>query len=314
MKNKRIGLALGSGGARGLAHIGVLKALEEKNIPVSYISGSSIGALIGAAYSIGMTIEEMEAIASKTDWKMMAKFFMPTLSLSAIINDKYMVEFLHSIFKDKTFDDAKIPLALVATDIDSGKPVVIKSGSLLKAVRASMSLPMLFSPVIHRGKKLIDGGLVNPVPVDIINKKKVDKIIAVNLRGFAPINSTVPKQNNGLHSAKEIDELSLNEKIEFFLKHPIKFFGDKQQEEEEIELPKFGSLLYQIFIIVQVQMAALTLKNAKPDILIEPETSSFKIFDFQKADKLIKIGYQTANKVLDSYLREKEAIAAGSNQ
>ncbi|GBD86398.1 NTE family protein RssA [bacterium BMS3Abin03] len=305
MGNEKTGLALGSGGARGLAHIGVLKVLEEKEISIDYISGSSIGALIGAAYSIGMTVKEMEDIASKTNWKMMAKIFLPTLSLSAIINDKYLGEFLYGIFGNKKFEDAKIPLALVATDIDSGKAVVIKSGNLLKAVRASMSLPMLFSPVIYNGRKLIDGGLVNPVPVDIIESEKVDKVIAVNLRGFAPISSSIPKQNSRMHSVKEIDELSLNEKIEFFLKHPIRFFGDKSHP-EEIALPKFGSLLYQISIIVQVQMAALTLKNAKPDIIIEPETSSFKIFDFQKADELINIGYKTASSVLDNYLNNYE--------
>jgi len=301
MRKEKIGLALGSGGARGLAHIGVLKVLEEKKIPIDYISGSSIGALIGAAYSIGMTVKEMEEIASKTDWKMMAKIFLPTLSLSAIVNDKYLGEFLYGIFGNKKFEDAKIPLALIATDLDSGKAVVLKSGNLIKAVRASMSLPMLFSPVIYKGRKLIDGGLVNPVPVDVIEPGKVDKVIAVNLRGFAPISSPVPKQSSRMHSVKELDELSLNEKIEFFLKHPIRFFGDKSQT-EEIELPKFGTLLYQMFIIVQAQMAALTLKNAKPDIIIEPETSSFKIFDFQKAEEIIKIGYQTASSVLDSYL------------
>ena len=298
MSNIKTGLALGSGGARGLAHIGVLKAIEERNISIDYISGSSIGALIGAAYSIGMTVTEMEEIASKTDWKMMAKIFLPTLSLSAIVNDRYLSEFLSSIFQDKKFEETKIPIAIV-----TGKAVVIRSGSLLKAVRASMSLPMLFSPVIYKGRKLIDGGLVNPVPVDIIKSEKVSKIIAVNLRGFTPISSPVPKQNGKISSVKEIDELSLNEKIEFFLKHPIRFFGDRSQS-DEIELPKFGSLLYQIFIIVQVQMAALTLKNAKPDIIIEPETSGFKIFDFQKAKEIINIGYHSASSVLDGYLND----------
>ena len=303
MKN---GLALGSGAARGLTHIGVLKALREREISIDYISGSSIGALIGAAFAAGISVDEMENIASQTNWKMMAKIFLPTLSLSAIVNDKYLGEFLYSLFGDKKFKDLNIPLSVIATDIDTGKMVVIDSGNVLKAVRASMSLPMLFSPVIYKKRKLVDGGLVNPIPVDVVKSKNVDRVIAVNLRGFAPINSPVPENKtiNGEQSKKELSELSFNEKIEFFLKHPIRFFGDKSAE-EQIELPKFGSLLYQMFIIVQVQTAALTLKNAKPDILIEPETSSFKIFDFQKAKELIDIGYKTANKALDEYLRKK---------
>ena len=300
----KTGLALGSGAARGLTHIGVLKALEEKNISVNYISGSSIGALIGAAYAMGMPLSEMESIALKTDWKMMAKIFLPTLSLSAIVNDKYLGEFLFSLFGDKKFEDLNIPLSVIATDLDSGKMIIIDSGNLLKAVRASMSLPMLFSPVVYQNQKLVDGGLVNPIPVDIVKSQNVDRVIAVNLRGFSPINSSLPKENQVEKTDKDLDELSLNEKIEYFLKHPIKFFGDKS-EEEEIEFPKFGSLLYQMFIIVQVQMAALTLKNAKPDILIEPETSNYKIFDFQKAKELIDIGYQTANFVLDNHTNKQ---------
>ncbi len=292
-----IGLALGSGGARGLAHIGVLKALEEKNIKIDYISGSSIGALIGAAYASGMSVREMEEIALKTDWKIMAKFFLPTLSLSAILNDKYLQEFLFSLFGNKTFDDLNIPLTLLATDIDTGKAVELNSGSLLDAVRASMSLPMLFSPVIYKKKKLIDGGLVNPVPVDVIRKRKINKVIAVNLRGFTPLKPSLAKHSEDEFENFQLENLTLNEKLEFFLRHPIKFFGEKSNK-EQVELPKFGSILYQIFIIVQVQMAELTLKNSKPDILIEPETTSFKIFDFQKANELINIGYKSAIRVL----------------
>ena len=303
----KTGLALGSGAARGLTHIGVLNALEEKKISIDYISGSSIGALIGAAYAMGMPLSEIENIALKTDWKLMAKIFLPTLSLSAIVNDKYVGEFLYSLFGDKDFEDLKIPFSVITTDIESGQMVVLESGNLLKAVRASISLPMLFSPVIYDSKKLVDGGLSNPIPVDIVKAQNVDRVIAVNLRGFSPINSSLPKENPIKNNNRNLNELTLNEKIEFFLKSPIKYFGDKPQK-EEIEIPKFGSLLYQMFIIVQVQMAALTLKNAKPDILIEPDTSNFKIFDFQKSKELIDIGYQTATSVLENYFSEQNIL------
>lgn len=301
----KTGLALGSGAARGLTHIGVLKALEEKNIKIDYISGSSIGALIGAAYAMGMPVSEMEKIALKTDWKLMAKIFLPTLSLSALLNDKYLSEFLSTYFIDKTFEDLEIPFSAVASDIETGEMVVINSGYLLNAIRASISIPVLFSPVIYNNQKLVDGGLVNPVPVDIVRSQNVDRVIAVNLRGFSPINSSIPKQSPVTVNDNKLDELTLNEKLEFFLKHPIRFFGDRSQT-EEVVLPKFGSLLYQMFIIVQVQIAALTLKNYKPDILIEPDTSNFKIFDFQKSEELIDIGYQTAISILDSYSNKQE--------
>ena len=301
----KTGLALGSGAARGLTHIGVLKALEEKNIKIDYISGSSIGALIGAAYAMGMPLSEMEKIALKTDWKLMAKIFLPTLSLSALLNDKYLSEFLSTYFMDKTFEDLVIPFSVVASDIETGEMVVINRGYLLNAIRASISIPVLFSPVIYNNQKLVDGGLVNPVPVDIVRSQNVDRVIAVNLRGFSPLISSIPKLSPVALDEKKLNELTLNEKLEFFLKHPIRFFGDRSQT-EEVALPKFGSLLYQMFIIVQVQIAALTLKTYKPDILIEPDTSSFKIFDFQKSEELIDIGYQTTISILNNYSNKKK--------
>ena len=236
----KTGLALGSVAARGLTHIGVLNAFEEKKISIDYISGSSIDTLIGAAYAMGMTLSEIENIALKTDWKLMAKIFLPTLSLSAIVNNKYVGEFLYSLFGDKDFEDLKIPFSVITTDIESGKMVVLESDNLLRAVRASISLPMLFSPVIYNSKKLVDGGLSNPIPVDIVKAQNVDRVIAVNLRGFSPINSSLPKENPIKNNDKKLNELTLNKKIEFFLKSPIKYFGYKPQK-EEIEIPKFGS-------------------------------------------------------------------------
>ena len=182
----KIGLALGSGSARGLTHIGVLKALEEKNIKIDYISGSSIGALIGGAYAMGMSVAEIEDIALQTDWKLMARLMSPTFSMSALLNDSYLREFLSTYFKDKTFEDLKIPFSAIATDIETGDMVVLNSGELLTAIRASISIPIVLSPVIYKNHKLVDGGLVNPIPVDVVREHNVDKIIAVNLINTAP--------------------------------------------------------------------------------------------------------------------------------
>ena len=162
---------------------------------------------------MGMQLSEIENIALKTDWKLMAKIFLPTLSLSAIVNDKYVGEFLYSLFGDKDFEDLKIPFSVITTDIDSGQMVVLESGNLLKAVRASISLPMLFSPVIYDSKKLVDGGLSNPIPVDIVKAQNVDRVIAVNLRGFSPINSSLLKENPIKNNDKKLNELTLNENL-----------------------------------------------------------------------------------------------------
>jgi NTE family protein len=155
MKNKKIGLALGSGAARGLTHIGVLKAIEEQGIKIDYISGSSIGALIGAAYAIGMSAQEIEDVAVQTNWKLMVKIFSPTLSLSSLVNTNYLSEFLSTWFGNKTFDDLKIPFSAVTTDIQTGKMVILEKGDLLSAIRASISIPVIFSPVTIGKHKLV---------------------------------------------------------------------------------------------------------------------------------------------------------------
>ncbi|MBU1095897.1 MAG: hypothetical protein A2499_03820 [Stygiobacter sp. RIFOXYC12_FULL_38_8] len=292
----KIGLALGSGAARGLTHIGVLKAIEENGIKIDYISGSSIGALIGGAYAIGMSVEEIENIALQTNWKLMAKIFSPTISLSSLVNTNYLSEFLSTWFGNKTFDDLKIPFSAVTSDIQTGEMVVLEKGDLLSAIRASISIPILFSPVTIGKHKLVDGGLVNPTPVDVVKKMQMDKVIAVNLRRFGTYGIGQENGKQIIEVNKKVKELSLNEKIQYFIKHPIEYLNNNANEKTPD--PKFWSVLYQMFIIVQVQISDLTMQIAKPDILIEPDTGEFKVFEFRKAKELIEVGYKTAKKQL----------------
>ncbi len=257
----KIGLALGSGAARGLTHIGVLKAIEENGIKIDYISGSSIGALIGGAYAMGMSVGEIEDIALKTNWKLMAKIFSPTISLTSLVNTKYLTELLSTWFGNNTFDDLKISFSAVTADIQTGEIVVLEKGDLLSAIRASISIPILFSPVTIGRHKLVDGGLVNPTPVDVVKKMGMDKVIAVNLRRFGTYrinqynDKQIPKVDN------KVKELSINEKIQYFIKHPLNYLN--KNSNEKIPDPKFWRILYHMFIIVQVQISDLTMQIAK---------------------------------------------------
>lgn len=297
-KSPKIGLALGSGAARGLTHIGALKAIEERGIKIDYISGCSMGAMVGAAYAMGMTIEEIENIALKSNWKLMAKMFKPTFSFSSFINDNYMTEFLYTWFGDTTFEMLKIPFSAVTTDIQTGKMVVLEKGNLLTAVRASISVPILFSPVKIGKHKLFDGGLVNPIPVDVVKRKKMDKVIAVNLRHFNTYGIYQDKSKLITNGSEEVKKLTLNEKIQYFMKHPIHYMNNTNENNPD---PKFLNLLYQMFVIVQVQIGDLRLQIAQPDVLIEPEAGDFKAFDFNKAKELIEIGYLAAQKQLVNF-------------
>jgi NTE family protein len=297
-QSMKVGLALGSGAARGLTHIGALKAIEEKGIKISYISGTSMGALIGGAYALGLSVEELEKIALQTDWKLMAKLFSPTFPVSSLMNTSYLTEFLNTLYGNKTFEDLRIPFSAIATDIQTGKMVVLDMGDLLTAIRASCSMPLVCSPVGYGKYALVDGGLVNPTPVDIVKNMKMDKVIAVNLRKFSTYINDNEKEKKVIDANSQMKDLSLNEKIQYLIKHPRHYLSSGKNV--ETSNPKFWSTLYHMYIIVQVQIGDLNMQLAKPDVLIEPDASDFKTFDFIKAKELIEIGYLTAKEKLAS--------------
>ncbi len=180
---KKVGLVLGSGGARGLAHIGVIKILEENHISIDYIVGSSIGAFIGAAYASTKDIEKIETAFMATDWKRILKFSSDFAPFSGgLIKGEHIKNFAkNSLDISKTFNDLKIPFKAIATNIETGQAEILESGDLIDAIRASVSLPGIFKPVKIKDKILIDGGLSNPVPSDIVKQMGADVIIAVDL-------------------------------------------------------------------------------------------------------------------------------------
>ena len=178
--DKKIGLALGSGGIRGLAHIGVIKVLLKNKIPIDYISGSSAGALIGAYLATHGEVDSLEKILLENSKEFLPIFFDFSLR-GGFINGKKVNTFLEKILNNIEFSETKIPFTVVATDLISGQPVIFSSGKIVTAVRGSISIPIVFKPISYQGKYLVDGGLSNPVPVDILNENGIEKVIAVNL-------------------------------------------------------------------------------------------------------------------------------------
>lgn len=175
-----IGLALGGGFARGIAHIGVLKVLEEENIPIHFVAGTSVGALIGAAYCSGLSIEECEQFAARVRFKHFARW---TLSRFGFASSQRMIGFLNTLLKVKTFEDLRIPLAVTATDFSTGEGVVFHSGPLVDPVRASCAYPGMFLPVKINGRLLVDGMLAYPVPTAPLREMGAGRVLAVSLKG-----------------------------------------------------------------------------------------------------------------------------------
>jgi NTE family protein len=175
-----IGLALGGGFARGIAHVGVLKVLEDEGIPVRIIAGTSVGALIGASYCSGLSIAELQQIARNTRFTSLARW---TLSRCGFASNDRMITFLMRILKVRTFEELRIPLGVTATDFNTGEGVVFHSGEIIDPVRASCAYPGMFLPVNIRGRYLVDGMLSHPVPTHPLREMGADRIIAVHLKG-----------------------------------------------------------------------------------------------------------------------------------
>ena len=261
-KKKKVGLVLGSGGARGLAHIGVLKVFEENGIEIDMISGASIGALIGALYSAEMNSKKLKKDALSMN---LNKLFDYTISRSGFIKGKRIENFLDERLGNLKFKDLKIPLYVTAFDIDNNQEIVFNRGNVAKAVRSSISIPGVFFPTRNGGKNLVDGGVVDPLPIEILKKKGADIIIVVNVEEFEgkpPIEATA-RRSDKKHAFPNI--LKVLQSASNMMTH----------ENCEFEL----------------------LKN-KADVVICPRVSKINMMDFHKAKKAIRRGQRAAKKSL----------------
>lgn len=181
-KNVRIGLALGGGGARGCAHIGVIKVLEKYNIFPDYICGTSMGSVVGSLYASGMSVNEMEQYAKKTKVLNLIDFNISAIKNGLFIGNK-MQKYIERFCKNLNIEDLKIPFSCVSTDLKTSKQYVFKSGKLSLAVRASSCVPGVFKPIKKDDMLLVDGGVINNVPCDIVKESGVDYVIGVDCIG-----------------------------------------------------------------------------------------------------------------------------------
>ncbi len=179
----KVGLALSGGGVRGMAHIGVIKVLEKNEVPIDYISGASAGSLIGGIYASGTPIDAIENVVTKMRTRDIARLIDPArLNVGFVKGDKLMA-FVSKILTERNIENFKIPFAAVATDILTGNEIIFDKGDSITAIRSSISFPGVFTPVKYRETFLVDGGVVNPLPVDIVRDMGADVIIGVNVLG-----------------------------------------------------------------------------------------------------------------------------------
>lgn len=258
---KKIGVALGGGGARGLAHIGVLQVLESLGLEIAGVSGCSMGAAVGAIYCSGTPLDEMESFINSLDWRTFLLFSDFSLSRTGIINGRRVEEVLKKFLGNKTFEDCIKDFCCVSVDIVTGKKVLLDSGSLIEAVRASISIPGFFSPVIKGEKILVDGGIIEPLPIEAIKTLKVNFIIASSML---------------YESEEEIHKKSLHKSIDLKKKISANIVLDRS------------------FNIMETELTRKYLNNV--NILIEPKIGNYGFFDFSKGKEIIECGRVAAKR------------------
>ncbi len=279
LKDKKIGIALGGGGARGYFHIGVLSVLEEYDIHPHIIAGTSMGSIIGALYSSGLSAGEIKEMAVGMDWRKLITLADIIVPLSGLIRGGRVTSLLKSIVKARTFAQLKKNFACVATDLNTGEQVVLNEGSLIEAVRASCSIPAIFTPVNLKGRYLIDGGLVNVVPVSVCHDMGADFVIGVNVipgpREKVSMQEAFEKYKSyQMHSA-----LSENESSTLFDNEISSLFAKE---------PRLHDVVSQTLSIIEYRIAMENLKQA--DIAITPFNGNIGFWQFNRAADAINAG------------------------
>jgi NTE family protein len=197
MKNKKIGLALSGGGARGFAHVGVLKALVENGIRIDMVAGTSAGSIVGGAFAAGMSIEEIISMVTRVRWGNMIR---PSLSTLGLLSNAPMGRFISREFPVHKFEEMPVPFAAVACDLATGVEIVQKDeGDIVRAIRASCAVPGVFAPIKQRdGTLLVDGGVVSPTPTEAVRALGADIVIAVDLMACGATFRTNPRSAIGM--------------------------------------------------------------------------------------------------------------------
>jgi len=298
---KKLGIALGSGSARGWSHIGVLNALEESGIKVDCISGTSIGSVVGAVYSIG-DIKEFEKFARSIDWKSIVSFIDVTFPGSGLIPGKKLFKMLSEYYKDILIEDLPVPYCAVAADVLTGEEIRFSSGRVTDAVRASVAIPGVFTPFKLAGRILVDGGIVNPVPVNVVREMGAEVVIAVDLNNctIEENSEEIKKSEDGeknISEKKDVEEEDRGKRIFEMLEQKyneitgsIRTKLDNLRSKEHV--PNILEILDNTTHIMQRSITENQFKISPPDIIIEPQLGDFRLLDFDRAEEAIEEGYK----------------------
>ena len=286
---KDVALALSSGGARGLAHIGAIEELEAQGYHITSIAGCSMGALIGGVYATGK-LEEFREWMKTVDRKKMLELTDFSLSLNHIVKGNRIIEAIMEFVPDMAIENLPIPYCAVATDWKAGREVVLDKGSLFEAIRASISLPSFYEPVQRDGMILIDGGVVNPIPMNRVKRNKGDILVGVDVSGHDY--KAQWEKTNKLTNMHKHDHSLKAKLLDMIIPDNIEF--------------NYYTLLSRTSSLMIRQNSILMAQLMKPDILVDIQMSRYTTFDFDKSEKLIAIGRQKTIQAINRYKNDQE--------
>jgi NTE family protein len=278
---KDVALVLSSGGARGLAHIGAIEALETEGYHITSIAGCSMGALIGGVYSAGK-LKEFREWMKTVDRKKMLELTDFSLSINHIVKGSRIIEAIMDFVPDMAIEDLSIPYCAVATDLKAGREVVFRRGSLFDAIRASISLPSFYEPVHRDGMILIDGGVTNPIPMNRVARHEGDMLVAVDVSGhdYAAQSELQHELAEKRKRSRSLSQQILNKLIP-----------------DNLEF-NYYTMLSRVSSLTIRQNSLLMAQLMKPDVLVDIQMSRYGGFDYDKSEKLIAIGRQKTMQAL----------------
>jgi len=326
--NKKVALVLGSGGARGYAHIGVIEALEARGYEIGCIAGCSMGAVVGGIYAAGK-LDEYRQWTESLDYLDVLRLLYVSFRLGAIRGEKVFGK-IHEIVGEIDIEQLAIPYTAVATDLTNQQEIWFQEGCLHKAMRASAAIPSLFTPVTQGSRILVDGGLLNPLPIVPVVSSHCDLIVAVNLNSLNQKQYSLPVIERPAAFKGKIDQLmgSLSARLPFLRRETDEggtevdnpWIEPKMSREADDSVPKSASssqalgnvgpaslleLVNLSFETMQTSLAQYKIAGYPPDILINVPKRVCRFFEFHKAPELIMLGRQIANDTLDRYERSE---------
>lgn len=275
--SKNVALVLGSGGARGLAHIGSIEALEERGYTITSIAGCSMGSIIAGMYAAGQMKEAKEWFLSVDKQLILRMMDINLLSGNSLVKGQRIIQELQKVVPDRPIEELNIPCTIVASDMQSTEEVIFRTGSLFEAVRASISIPLFFEPVQMGKRLLIDGGILNPLPLHAVQRTEGDILVAADISG----KDSMPEE--GTPNA------------------PFKILEGAMAKVQHLKRVNFFSILDRMSDMQIQRNTILACQLTPPDVHSVMRQYAYNTFDFDKAEQIIADGKRLMNEALDRY-------------